>query len=123
MTTFAWHVHHELIVEPLTEPIKYRVAYIRENKRADEIGTRLRLFKPVKGKLPVSLVEAGEVYVKACNALIVAQEAHEETGKARFKAKMAAAKAWAEIARDKAWKAYNEAREAHDEAGKTHNKA
>jgi hypothetical protein len=55
---FAWHVHHRTLVEPLTEPIEKRVAYIRATKPQTEIETRLRLLKPVKGSLPAELIEA-----------------------------------------------------------------
>jgi len=35
-----------------TEPISRRIAYIKRYKPKGEIATRLRLLKPVKGKLP-----------------------------------------------------------------------
>ena len=47
-----WHVHHEVLWELLTEPIANRINYIKENKPKDEVETRLRLLKPVLGKLP-----------------------------------------------------------------------
>ena len=27
-----WHVHHDILVEPLTEPIENRIAFIKKNK-------------------------------------------------------------------------------------------
>jgi len=43
----AWHVHHETLIERLTEPIESRIEYIRDNKPKNEIDTRLRLLKLV----------------------------------------------------------------------------
>jgi hypothetical protein len=57
---FYWHIHHDVLVEPLTEPIKNRIEFIKENKPKDEVELRLKLMKPVKGKLPKELVEAGQ---------------------------------------------------------------
>ena len=45
---YAWHVHHDVLVEELTEPIEVRQEYIRQNKPKNEIETRLRLLKPVR---------------------------------------------------------------------------
>ena len=81
---FAWHVHHNVLLEPLTEPLKNRIAYIKDNKPKDEIATRLRLLKPVVGGLPTAVAEAG---------------------KSRFEEWKAYCKAY-----DEAWKAYREAR-------------
>jgi hypothetical protein len=61
---FVWHVHHDKLVEPLTEPFEVRVAYIKANKPEEEIETRLRLMKPVRGHLPI-LVKARAEWVKA----------------------------------------------------------
>ena len=67
-TKFAWHVHHDILVEPLTEPIKVRREFIRSSKPPHEVATRLRLLKAVKGRLPAKLVEAGKAYVEALTA-------------------------------------------------------
>jgi multidrug resistance efflux pump len=48
----VWHIHHDILVEPLTEPIENRIAFIKANKPKNEVETRLRLMKPVRGKLP-----------------------------------------------------------------------
>ena len=45
---YAWHVHHEQLVEPLSEPIENRIKYIKENKSKSEIPTRLKLIKKVE---------------------------------------------------------------------------
>ena len=68
MTQFAWHVHHDVLVEPLVEPIENRIAYIKSDKPQHEQELRLRLLKPVKGKLPIALVKAGSAYLKAWEA-------------------------------------------------------
>src|SRR3990167_903793 len=46
----AWHVHHDVLCERLTEPIELRIEYIRDNKPKNEIETRLRLLKVVKNQ-------------------------------------------------------------------------
>ena len=55
---YAWHVHHEKLWEVLTEPIKNRIAYIKENKPPAEQATRLRLLKLIKGPLPDKMTKA-----------------------------------------------------------------
>ena len=62
---FYWHIHHDVLVEPLIEPIENRIKFIKENKLKDEIKLRLKLMKPVKGKLPEEFVEASQKYVEA----------------------------------------------------------
>jgi hypothetical protein len=47
-----WHVHHDQLVEQLTEPLQNRLEYIKANKPEDEIETRLRLLKPALGVAP-----------------------------------------------------------------------
>src|SRR3989304_1208638 len=36
-----WHIHHQQLAEPLTEPLKNRIAYIKKDKPKDEIKLRL----------------------------------------------------------------------------------
>jgi len=45
-----WHIHHDVLVENLTEPLKNRIKYIKEEKPKDEIKLRLKLLKKVKCK-------------------------------------------------------------------------
>ena len=50
-----WHIHHEMLVENLTEPLKNRIEYIKKEKPKEEIKLRLKLLKKVKcpiNKLP-----------------------------------------------------------------------
>ena len=43
-----WHIHHEILVENLTEPLKTRKDYIKSSKPEDEVKLRLKLLKKVK---------------------------------------------------------------------------
>lgn len=56
---YYWHIHHGLLVEPVIDSIMTRRQYIREDKPKDERKLRLKLLKPVRGKLPDDLVAAG----------------------------------------------------------------
>jgi hypothetical protein len=59
-----WHVHHERLVEWCYDYDK-RAAYIKAEKPADEVETRLRLFKPVAGPIPERLQSAGAEWRRA----------------------------------------------------------
>ena len=134
--TFYWHVHHNVLAEVATEPIRNRRKYIREHKPANEIELRLKLLKRVRGKLPISYtragvayaktraacdkagaayVKAGAAYAKAGAAYAKAWAAYIATGAAYAKARAAYTKAWA--AYTKAWAAYTKVRAAYDKAG------
>ena len=71
---FTWHVHHDVLVEPLLESIQNRIKYIKEFKPKDEIELRLRLLRVVKGELPKEYVEAGKRYCEARRKAIKAYE-------------------------------------------------
>jgi hypothetical protein len=62
---FAWHVHHDVLMEVLLEPFEYRRLYIKVNKPAKERDLRLRLLKPVEGALPTEVVEVAREYLEA----------------------------------------------------------
>ena len=47
-TKYYWHIHHGILFEEATEPIKNRIAYIKSDKPECEVALRLRLLKPVK---------------------------------------------------------------------------
>ena len=68
---FYWHVHHDKLVEYCYN-YKERAEYIKKNKPKHEIKTRLRLFKPVKGKLPKEIIEAGRNYDGVCRKWVEA---------------------------------------------------
>ena len=57
---YYWHVHHEVLCEALTEPIQNRIDYIKSDKPASEVETRLRCMTPVlhPGELPAKWREA-----------------------------------------------------------------
>ena len=57
---YAWHIHENIIVERLREPIEMRQEYIRAHKSRWEQALRLRLLHPVQGTLPEPVVEAAE---------------------------------------------------------------
>ena len=106
-TGFFWHVHHRVLLEWCYD-YDGRASFISEQKREDQKETRLRLFKPVKGKLPQEVVEAGRVLDKAWHA-------YDEAGRASDKAWHAYNRAGR--ASDEVWQAYNRARRAYVEAG------
>jgi hypothetical protein len=113
----VWHAHHEILIEWCYSFGK-RERYIRETKAQDEsswdIRLRLRLFKPVKGKLP-------EAVCKAHDALIKAREAANKAGSDLNKANAARHKANA--ARHKANAARQKADAAWERANTVYNKA
>lgn len=52
-----WHVHHDVLMEYCYD-YDERVRFIRLNKLKKEIKLRLKLMKPVKGKIPIELRNA-----------------------------------------------------------------
>jgi len=56
---FYWHCHHGVLVEYCYD-YDDRVDFIKACKPLYEIAERLRLFQPVKGKLPIEVIKAGE---------------------------------------------------------------
>jgi hypothetical protein len=116
--TFYWHIHHDRLVEPATEPIENRIAFIKKNKSAEEVETRLRLLKPVKGKLPEAYDEARRAYDEAWRACAEAGRAYVEAWRACAEAGRAYDEAWR--AYDEARRACAEASRAFDEAGRAH---
>src|SRR3990167_9774073 len=75
---YYWHLHHDILLESLTEPLKNRIAYIKEEKPKDEIKLRLKLLKPVKGKLPAEVIKAREGYNKAREGYNKAWEGYDK---------------------------------------------
>ena len=98
-----WHLHHDVLVE-FTHDIDERWDYVVRDKPERELPTRLRLMRPVAGKIPVALD-------KACSELA---KARDELAKARAewdKANAELAKARAEW--DKARAEWDKARAEH----------
>lgn len=100
-----WHVHHDVLAE-WSDDINERIAFIKKRKPENERALRLKLLKPVKGKLPAKLVKAGKAYAEAGEACDKAGEAYDK----------------AREAYDKARKAYDKAREAYYKAKEAHKK-
>lgn len=118
---FYWHIHHDRLLEPATEPIENRIAYIKAHKPPEQVETRLRLLKPVRGKLPAELVKAGEVRAEAWEVYNEAGEAYNNAWEVRVDAGEAYDKAVA--AYDKAGEVYNEAWGTYFKAWGAYNKA
>lgn len=86
------HCHHSGDwFEKLTEPEEVRVAWIKKAKPTHEIETRLRLFKPVNGKLPEAVEVALAEWEKAHAEW---EKAHAERKKADAERKKADAEFW-----------------------------
>ena len=96
MTELYWHIHHDVLCEPMTYPVEDRIAFIKANKPSSEVETRLRLMQPVRGKLPPR-------FAKACAARAAARSA-------------ARSAAWASAAWSAARSARSAARDAYDKA-------
>ena len=75
MVEFAWHLHHDVLVEPLIGTLEERVRYIEAMKPSEEQRLRLRLLKLVKGELPSEVVEASIADVEAWKVFQRAVEA------------------------------------------------
>jgi len=88
-----WHCHHDVLCEYVWD-YQERVDYIKTEKPKNEIKTRLRLFKKVKGKLPKEFDKAREKYDETWKKCDEAWEKHVEARKKY----------------DKAWVNYDEVR-------------
>ena len=98
--TWCWLIHHRVIVERSTEPLARRVDFVRTFKPRNEVPIRLKWMRPVKGKLPIEVVEAEKAFreaEKACTGTY--RKIYEEAGKA-----------YGEVG-----KAYGEAEKAYEE--------
>ena len=139
MTTYVLHLHHKVLFETLTEPIKNRIDYINTFKPEHERETRLsamRILTPSEVKtIPKGVMKkyeaydkawgvwdktweayykTEEAYVKAREAYDKAMEAYDKTTKAYYKARGV----W-----DKTWEAYDKAMEAYDKTTEAYDKA
>jgi len=82
-----WHIHHNILLE-FSDNIQERIDYIKAKKASEQIPTRLKLLKEVKGELPAEISEA-------CAARDETWAAYHE------RAACEEAKAW--VAYHKAW--------------------
>jgi len=64
--THGWHIHHNEAIEPLSEPIANRIAYILSDKPEAEQALRLRLMRPARAEAlkvyDAARAEARKVY-------------------------------------------------------------
>jgi len=117
-----WHVHYDKLCEWCYN-YQERVNYIKGYKPEHEVETRLRLMKPVKGKIPKEYKKAcekwDEAYKKWDEAYKKWDEACEKYFEA-YKKRDEAYKKWDEACekRDEAYKKWDEACEKRDEAYK-----
>src|SRR3990167_5548392 len=65
-TDYWWHIHHERLYEYLTEPIRARINYIKKEKSQGEVELRLKLLKPVLGKIPTTEKGWEALHKKEC---------------------------------------------------------
>ena len=86
-------VHHTIPVEPLTEPVENRVAFIRAHKPVHEIETRLRALRPASPALVAARAEFARVTEAAQD------EFERVTATAQDEFERVTAAAWAEVAR------------------------
>ena len=101
---YYFHIHHGVLVERLTEPLENRIAYIKANKPANEIATRLRLIRPAVGVEQI-FKAYDEVMVPAWKTY---SEAKASAGKTYYEVRASAWKTYDE-ATASAWKTFNEA--------------
>ena len=83
---WAWHVHHDILLQRLKEPIENRVDYIKSTKPKSEIPIRLRLLRPAKG------LGKTEAYAKRREADAKWREAYAKRREADAKRREADAK-------------------------------
>ena len=114
--TWFWAIHHEVVAEPLTEPLANRIKFILTRKNASERKVRLAALRPVKN--PGAVAAAQKAYDEATAP---AQKAYSEAvapaQKAYYEAIAPAQKAYNEAiaaasyseATTAAWKAYAKA--------------
>ena len=105
----TWHCHHEQIAEPLTEPAKARIAYIRSHKPEAERALRLHLFRPA----PDAAVDAAQAtYDAVVEAAEATYDAVVEAAWATYDAAVDAARATYDAADKAARATYDAAVEA-----------
>ena len=104
--TWAWCLHHEIELEPLTEPIENRINYILTRK-SDDIMKRFDNLRPVLSPFPEPVLQA---WAELNKAEAEYNKAWAECDKARAECD----KAWAEC--DKAGAELDKARDEFDKA-------
>ena len=123
MMTYAWHVHHHILVEPVYGGLGTRISYIMETKPAHEQALRLRLLKPIAGDLPEPVQHAGRAYAEAWRARDQARRAWDEAWRARDDEARRARDDESSLAYAEAWRVWDEAWQAYAEAGRVWDEA
>ena len=62
---WAWHVHHDTLVERLVYSLEERILHIVKFKPPEEQELRLRLLRVVKVELPVELIALDKTFEEA----------------------------------------------------------
>ena len=122
--TWAWCLHHEIELEPLTEPIEIRINYILTRK-SDDIMKRFDNLRPVLSPFPEPVLQAKAEYHKAEDEYDKAWDEYDKAWDEFDKAWAEYRKAEAELdkaraAWNKAWAELNKARAEFDKAVKAH---
>lgn len=68
-TGMFWHVHHDVLIE-YCHSYDERKGFILHCKPENEQKLRLKLFQPIKGKLPKKFIRARDKFVKARNKYV-----------------------------------------------------
>jgi cellulose biosynthesis protein BcsQ len=109
---WAWLVHHEILAEPLTEPIENRIKWILENK-TDDVALRLRLLRPLVedeamrsddelNKVREGYIKARAEYYKATVEYYKARDEYNKDSTKYYKASAEYSKAGVEYYKDRA---------------------
>jgi ATP-dependent Lhr-like helicase len=61
----AWCIHHDQLIELLTQPVEDRIRCILEDKPEHERACRLHNLRPVRGEVPAELSKASAELSKA----------------------------------------------------------
>jgi len=103
--TWMWHIHHDGLLEILTEPASARAVFIRGNKPAHEIETRLMRMGPIRNvdRIPVVVREAKNTLSE------MARQAYGSPPSTAF-----------QESSSEVWGAYSEATSAYYKACRTH---
>ena len=79
-TGFYWHLHHSVLLSRCYH-YEERVNAIKKSKHQNEIERRIKLFQPVKEKLPKEIAEISRAYVEIQKKQVEAWEEHEKNWK------------------------------------------
>jgi len=77
MNGLYWHVHHDKLFEWCYD-YEGRLDFIKNNKPEGEIELRLKLFQPIKGKVPKEIIEAWQKHDEAWQKYHEARQKYHE---------------------------------------------